>query len=95
MASKDKGRRKPRRKVKAKLVLHAAFHGWEDDDRPALEKRIDDLRHVTASTHRFIEPEWIELDKMREKLKALEKFERAARELAAKKPGCGAAGPSR
>jgi hypothetical protein len=68
MKTKDYGRPRPRRKAKA--VLHAAFHGWKDDEPAALAKRIDDLRHITAGTHRFNDGEWRKLDRMRDKMLA-------------------------
>jgi hypothetical protein len=84
MASQGKGRRKPRRKprqkARAKVVLHAAFHGWEDDTPEMLAKRIDNLRHITAYQHRFTEPEWQMLDRLRLRALANEKFAQAVRE---------------
>jgi hypothetical protein len=73
-------RRKARQKAKAKAVLHAAFAGWQSDTPEALAKRVNDLRHITVYRHRFSEPEWVELDRMRRKMLANEKFTQATRE---------------
>jgi hypothetical protein len=66
MTVENKDHRKPRRKARRKpkplVVLHAAFAGWESDTLEMLEKRIDDLQHITVYTHRFSENEWRALD---------------------------------
>jgi hypothetical protein len=68
-------------KAKAKqIVMHAAFIGWKDDTHEQLAERIDKLLHITAYEHRFVGREWRALDKMRDKLKTLEKFARAVKE---------------
>jgi hypothetical protein len=75
-------RRKPRagaKKAKAKAVLHAAFHGWEDDEPAALEQRISDVRRLALS-RRFTSIEWTTLDAMRDKARANAKFAAAVRE---------------
>jgi hypothetical protein len=73
-------RRGTQQKKVAKAVLHAAFHGWQDDGPAALAQRIDNLRNDVMFRHRFTEPEWLALDKMRDKMRANEKFARAVQE---------------
>jgi hypothetical protein len=89
-----KHRRRPRRKTRqpistplskskpqrAKAVLAAIFCGWEDLPLRPLEERVDEARRTAFCRHLSC-AEWNALDAMRDKMRALQKFEKAVREV--------------
>jgi hypothetical protein len=80
--TKQPKNRYAKRKAKIKqVVMHASLVGWKDDGPEELATRIHHLRNDVMFKHRFTEPEWQALDAMRDKLKTLEKFAQAIKEM--------------
>jgi hypothetical protein len=84
MGVEIKHRAKPRRnaaaKRKAKLTLMSLFDGWQDLEPKLLEQRVDEIRWLAAGQRRLNDAEWRALDRMRDKMRANQKFTKAVRE---------------
>jgi hypothetical protein len=75
-----RSRRRSQRKRHQLNVRPSPFPGWRTLSLEALSARIDEIRR-TAFTRVLSPPEWAELDRMRAKLRAEQKFAQAVREV--------------